>query len=103
MTRTKDLLGNKISGTNLVKLMDIFQEFLNKITCLQEVLGRLGVTVHCSPKYHDELAGEIIEYSWGFSKNFYCCFPICKKRKKETFRESVSKVLSRKHCQKRVR
>ena len=97
MNGTKDLLGNIIPGTNLVELMESCQDFLSEVTLLQEILGRLGVIVHRSPKCHAELAGEGIEYSWGFAKNFYRRLPICEKRTKDKFKASVSKVLSREH------
>ena len=34
-------------------------------------LSTLGVQVHRSPKFHSELAREGIEYTWGYTKNFY--------------------------------
>jgi hypothetical protein len=93
MTGSKDLYGNVIPGTNLAELMDNTTDFVNKVTLLQEVLGRLGVTVHRSPKCHAELADEGIEYSWGFVKNFYRRLPLCKKRTKDNFRNSLRKAL----------
>ena len=95
MAGSKDLFGNIIPGTNLKELMENAPDFLNEVTLLQEKLSTLGVTVHRSPKCHAELAGEGIEYSWGFCKNAYRRLPICEKRTKDKFKESVRKVLNR--------
>ena len=53
------------------------------------------IFLHIFPKCHSELAGEGIEYSWGFANNFYRRLPLKEKRKKECFRESVRSALSR--------
>ena len=47
-----------------------------------------------SPKYHCELAGEGIEYAWGFMKSRYRHIPIAQKRKKEDFDKCVRNVVS---------
>ena len=104
MNGAKDILGNIIPGTNLVELMDSCQDFLTEVILLQEIIGRLGVIVHRSPKCHADLAGEGIEYSWGFANNFYRRLPICEKRTKDKFKASMSKVLSTEYLKKeRVR
>ena len=95
MAGSKDLFGNIIPGTNLKELMENAPDFLNEVTLLQEKLSTLGVTVHRLPKCHAELTGEGIEYSWGFCKNAYRRLPICEKRTKDKFKESVRKVLNR--------
>jgi hypothetical protein len=45
-------------------------------------------------KYHPELAGEGIEYSWGCAKNFYRCLPLSEQKKNEKFMSSVRKSLA---------
>ena len=81
----KDLFGNIILGTSLQDLIDKAPDFQNKVTLLQEKLGQLGVTVHCSPKYHAKLAGEGIEYSWGFSKKYIDDYQSVKREQKKSF------------------
>ena len=46
-----------------------------------------------TPKYHCEIAGEGIEYSWGLSKKYYRKLPIHRKRTKDLFQESVRESL----------
>ena len=48
-----------------------------------------------TPKYHCELAGEGIEYMWGFVKWIYRKIPKGEKDTKYRFIESVEKLLTR--------
>lgn len=82
-------------GTNLRQIMEACLDFINERTLLQESMYKLGVTVHRSPKCHCEVAGEGIEYSWGFSKNKYRRLSMSEKKTKEKFRRSVRLVISR--------
>jgi hypothetical protein len=50
----------------------------------------LGVLVIILPKFHAELAGEGIEYSWGVTKGLYRRKPHNAKRSKEAFKRLVS-------------
>eukprot|EP00429_Kryptoperidinium_foliaceum_P042250 CAMPEP_0176121934 /NCGR_PEP_ID=MMETSP0120_2-20121206/61393_1 /TAXON_ID=160619 /ORGANISM="Kryptoperidinium foliaceum, Strain CCMP 1326" /LENGTH=95 /DNA_ID=CAMNT_0017456519 /DNA_START=685 /DNA_END=968 /DNA_ORIENTATION=+ len=55
-----------------------------------QVLGEaVGVSVDFTPKFHAELAGEGIEYSWGFSKGLYRRQPLERKKKRAQFRKLV--------------
>ena len=96
MRGKKDLFGAINLKTSLVHLMENCLDFINEKTLLQSTMHQLGITVHRSPKCHAELAGEGIEYSWGFSKNACRRLPLHLKRGKEKFRNSVRNVLSRK-------
>ena len=58
----------------------------------------MGVIIDRTPKCHAELAGEGIEYTWGFGKNYYRRQPLESKRKKETFRALVRSCFSRDKC-----
>ena len=69
MKGRQDIYGNLIANSNLTEIMANTTDFLNEVTLLQEVMARLAITVHRLPKYHAELAGEGIEYSWGCAKN----------------------------------
>ena len=46
MTGSKDVFGNMIPVTNLTAVMDSCTNFIKEMTTLQEVMDRLGVTVH---------------------------------------------------------
>ena len=78
---TKDWYMNIITGTSLTDMMESHSDFANEKTLLQENLSKLGIEVHRSPKYHSELAGEGIKYSWGFAKKYYRRLPLKLKRK----------------------
>jgi len=41
--------------------------------------------VESTPKYHAELAGEGIEYSWGYAKNACCWAPLAQKKGRNNF------------------
>ncbi len=47
------------------------------------------MTVHLTPKFHAELAGEGVEYSWAHSKSFYRRLPVSRKRGRENFKQLV--------------
>ena len=70
-------------------------DFQNEESLLQTNGRKLGVLIDRSPKCHCEVAGEGIEYSWGFAKNRYRRLPLKEKRKKEEFRRLVRDCLSR--------
>ena len=46
-------------------------DFKDEETALEHLGTQLGVTVRLTPKFHAELAGEGVEYSWAHSKAFY--------------------------------
>jgi len=52
------------------------QDFAEELTALQHVGQVLGVTVHITPKFHAEMAGEGIEYSWAVCKSVYRKMPL---------------------------
>ena len=53
------------------------------------------VKMMSTPKYHCELAGEGIEYAWGFIKSRYrCILPLSQKKYLDQFRASLTCVLS---------
>ena len=80
---------------NLVQIMASCQDFLDETNILQDTLLKRGIVVIKSPKCHAELAGEGIEYTWGFVKNIYRRMPLSQKRSKENFFSSVKHVLDR--------
>ncbi len=70
-------------------------DFAEELTALQYVGHELGVSVIITPKFHAELAGEGIEYSWGISKGVYRRMPLASKKGKESFKALVHECSSR--------
>ncbi|KAG7367752.1 hypothetical protein IV203_030423 [Nitzschia inconspicua] len=64
-------------------------DFQNELTHLQVMANELKVQVMFTPKFHAEMAGEGIEYSWGFAKGSYRRKPLQKKRKRVDFEDLV--------------
>ena len=64
-------MGNRIDATCLPVLLSECADFIKEESLLQLNLRRLGVTCMHSPKYHCEIAGEGIEYSWKNAKVKY--------------------------------
>ena len=53
-------------------LMSNCQDFKEEESLVQSMGQSMGILVDRIPKCHCELAGEGIEYLWGWSKNEYC-------------------------------
>ena len=68
-------------------------DFENEETRLQYVGRKLGIVVDRSPKYHPEVAGEGIEYSWGCAKGRYRYLPLQSKKGKAAFIAQVRTCL----------
>ena len=47
------------------------------------------MTVRLTPKFHAELTGEGVEYSWAHSKSFYRRLPLSQTRDRENFKQLV--------------
>ena len=60
------LNGNVIQGTSLKKLLEDCEDFKNETSIMEFISEKRGVKMISTPKYHCELAGEVIEYAWGF-------------------------------------
>ena len=75
-------------------------DFQFKKTLLQRMPEKTGsinvkVTIERTPICHAELAGEGIEYSWGYAKLIYRGLPSLEKKKgKDNFHKSVRHCLS---------
>jgi len=54
-------------GTSLHALLEQCSDFKNELSALQLLSQEISITVDAMPKYHAELAGEGIVYSWGYS------------------------------------
>ena len=66
-----------------------------EMTALQHVGKELGVSVIITPKFHAEMAGEGIEYSWGVAKSVYRHKPLESKKGKTSFKALVNESASR--------
>ena len=58
-------------------------------TAVQHIGKQLGVTVLLMPKFHADLAGEGIEYSWAHPKAHYRCVPVSRKLGRDNFKQLV--------------
>jgi hypothetical protein len=65
------------------------RDFQEEETALQHLGAQLGVEVRLTPKFHAELAGEGVEYSWAFAKAFYRRLPLALKKGRDNFKEVV--------------
>ena len=64
------------------------------MTHLQDLGNSYGYSVAFTPKFHAELAGEGIEYSWGCAKGIYRRKPFAQKKKRQSFLKPVSECTS---------
>ena len=85
---------DNITGTidlqySLRNIMAQCTDFKHEETALQFLGSQLGVTVLLTPKFHAELAGEGVEYSWAHAKAYYRRMPLSRKRGKENFKQLV--------------
>ena len=69
---------------------------MNQKTMLQYYCEKLGILSDRTPVAHCKIAGEGIEFNWGFAKLTYCGKPIGLKWNKSKFHSLVKSVLSSK-------
>ena len=74
---------------SLKYLMSECTDFKEEETALEYLGTQLGVKVQLTPKFHAELAGEGVEYSWAHAKAVYRRVPVSKKRGRENFKQLV--------------
>ena len=84
-------------ATSLQNLLENCDDFINEETLLQSTVRKMGAILDRSPKYHCEIAGEGIEYSWGNAKMRYRHVPFSadKKSSAAQFYSCVRECLSR--------
>ena len=87
--------GNLVKEFSLQYLLGQCADFQNEVSQLEFVCEQLGATALITPKYHAELAGEGIEYTWGFLKSIYRRYPLEKKKGKTQFEALLNQCLSR--------
>ena len=91
----KDAYGVSQPEMSLEYLLGNCKDFEEEESLLQVMGRKMGVAIDRMPKCHCELAGEGIEYSWGWAKNLYHQKPLSEKKRKEKFRDTVRQCLSR--------
>ena len=74
---------------SLRHLMSECSDFKDEETALQYLGSQLGVRVQLTPKFHAELAGEGVEYSWAHAKSHYRRVPVSRKRGRKNFKQLV--------------
>jgi len=89
--RKNPLTGQIDESTSLRSMLGNCSDFQNELSALQVLGKELGVVVDSTPKYHAELAGEGIEYSWGYAKNAYRRAPLSQKKGRNNFIPLVEK------------
>jgi hypothetical protein len=86
----KDQLTGKVDlQYSLRSILAECPDFKHEETALQYLGTQLGVTVRLTPKFHAELAGEGVEYSWAHAKAFYRRMPLSRKRGRDNFKQLV--------------
>jgi hypothetical protein len=90
MDGRKDTISGKVDlQYSLRSLLGECKDFKEEETALQFLGTQLGVTVLLTPKFHAELAGEGVEYSWAHSKAYYRRMPLSRKRGRDNFKQLV--------------
>jgi len=70
-------------------------DFANEKSQLEFVCEQLGARALFTTKYHAEMAGEGVEYSWAHSKNTYRGVSLSKKKGKTNFTATVKSCIAR--------
>ena len=80
---------------SLRTLMSRCSDFANEKSAMEHLFFKLGeksgrnLMMLTSPKYHCELAGEGVEYAWGFMKRNFRNYSLKEKNTKEKFNKVV--------------
>ena len=70
-------------------------DFMNEKSQLEYVCEKLGARALFTTKYHAEMAGEGMEYSWAHSKTTYRWVSLSKKKGKYNFVSLVQSSIAR--------
>jgi hypothetical protein len=86
MEGKKDPITGEVDFSMLLKhLMASCRDFKDEEMALQNLGAQLGVQVQLTPKFHAELAGEGVEYSWAHMKAYYRRLPLSQKKGRDNF------------------
>ena len=95
MHGTTDDEGNINLEYSMLYLIESCLDFAFEITQLQYIGRLLGAEVYITPKFHAEVAGEGVEYSWALSKSHYRRLPLRLKKTRKEFKELVKASIAR--------
>ena len=79
--------------TSYVHLLSQCKDFKNEQSQLEKIGAKYGYEIWFTPKYHCELAGEGIEYMWGYMKWIYRRIKKEKKSTKKIFEDCVKQLV----------
>lgn len=84
----------------LSQLRSSLSDFQNEVSEMEYIASELSdnevkFKIIFTPKYHCEMAGEGIEYSWGFFKKWFRKQPLSDRQSCKTFVESTKRCISR--------
>ena len=79
-----------LDTSSYIHLLSQCKDFKNEQSQLEKIDAKYGYEIWFTPKYHCELAGEGIEYMWGYMKWSYCCI---KKSTKKMFEDCVKQLV----------
>ena len=90
---------------SLLRMMEACSDFKNELSALQHLGQQIGITVDWTPKFHCEMAGEGVEYSWAYAKAIYRRQGLGKKKSRDSFKKLVYEctapdILSPEQCRK---
>ena len=83
-----------VEELSLEHLMSGCTDFVNEVSQLEYVCKPLGVRALFTTKYHAEMAGEGVEYSWAHSKNLHRRTALSIKKGKSTFDSTTEYCIS---------
>jgi hypothetical protein len=93
VTGRKGPNGEINESSSLRQILTNCSDFRNELTHMQVMAEALGVKVDFTPKFHAEMAGEGVEYSWAHAKGNYRRKPLSKKRTRAGFVKLVDECL----------
>ncbi len=93
--RVLDDNNEMVEELSLEHLMSGCTDFINEVSQLEYVCEQLGVRALFTTKYHAEMAGEGVEYSWAHSKNLYRRTALRVKKGKSNFDSTMEYCISR--------
>ncbi len=88
-----------VEELSLEHLMSECTDFVNVVSHLEYVCEQLGVRALFTTKYHAEMAGKGVEYSWAHSRNLYRKMALRVKKGSPILRQQWSIVFLVKFCQ----
>jgi len=86
--------GDIDESTSFVSILSDCADFKKEFSILEMIAERYNSMIWFTPRYHCEIAGEGVEYMWGYCKRLFCRVPLAKRRKKADFENTVRNTVS---------